>query len=304
MKNLIAPFAFALLFLSCKSALSGGEVLSQTAKYVTSVVLEDYEGKPAGLTARIDDGKVFVSIDSERFENYFDQDADYRLNDTLYEVQNLDAKIVSLHIGWCGEGRADVLCMLRDDGLVQILDIWDAVTRCGCFKASWPLPGLRDIVAFKDWEQADIYDIIAVDGNGNEVAIPYDEYTMRGDYVLADSEGTRLCLSFTGDWKFVCMVFTTGQNGFVTQIDQYAGEYAIKEGNDDRDMVYYTTYTKSSMFSEESVQEPFKTQGYFLVEKFVDDNDIFVEKIRITNKEGCIIPLPFNTPVTLVKEES
>ena len=291
----------ALLLCACgsKAGNAAGQdsaaVAAPGPDYVTKTDYDCGSDEDFGISAEIKGGKVFVSVDADKFvKTYVGQGMDYRLNESTYEVQNLDAPIVSLHLSDIGQDYNPVLCMLRQDGRVQILDVFDAISRRGFFQASWPLPELKDIVSFKKQSYEEHLGIAAISSNGSETEVPLNTVSQT-EFVHNESDGSKVILHFTCDWKFVCQHFITGPDFGVKEIKEYVGEYTAKpiDGSFDRQQIAYTIHTFSSVLADNATPKPFTDKGTFIFEY----KDNIGQQIAVTPQSGKILPLPKGHPV-------
>ena len=225
---------------------------------------------------------------------------DYRLNETTYEVQNTDAPIVSIYIGDIGQDYNPVLCMLRDDGKVQIASLFDGISRLGFFQASYPLPNLENIVEFKSKNFGDHMGIAAIDGDGTEFEIPYNPAGL-SEYIYTTAIGTQLRLTFTPDWKFICQHFISGTDGGVQEIKEYVGEYIVAYLNDevDNQEITYTIHTLADVLSDDGTPKPYNSKGTFLFQ-YVNG---LAQQVKITPQKGKLLPLPMGKPTIFNRDE-
>ena len=293
--------ATILFSLLCVVGLCSCNGKAGKADYVTKAIYNISETQPSGITAKIKDGKVYVSVDADQFAKApFASGMDYRLVETSYEVQNLDAPIVSIHIGDIGQDYNPVLCMLRSDGKVQIASLFDGIGRLGFFQASYPLPNLNNIVAFKAKTFEDYVGIVAIDKDGTEIEVPYNPFGLR-EYAYATSVGTVLRLTFTPDWKFVCQHFISGPDGGVQEIKEYVGEYTLAYINDEynNQEIGYTIHTLSNVLSDDNAPKPHDSKGTFLFQ-YVNG---LAQQVKITPQKGKLLPLPMGKPTIFNRDE-
>lgn len=293
--------ATILFSLLCVVGLCSCNGKAGKADYVTKAIYIISETQPSGITAKIKDGKVYVSVDADQFAKApFASGMDYRLVETSYEVQNLDAPIVSIHIGDIGQDYNPVLCMLRGDGKVQIASLFDGIGRLGFFQASYPLPNLNNIVAFKAKTFEDYVGIAAVDGDGMELEIPYNPAGL-SEYAYATSAGTQLRLTFTPDWKIICQHFISGPDGGVQEIKEYVGEYTLAYINNEynNQEIGYTIHTLSNVLSDDNAPKSHDSKGAFLLQH-LDETSM---QVSITPQKGNLLPLPMGKPATFTRDE-
>ena len=258
-------------------------------------------GQHYGISAEIKSGKVYVTVKPDEFEKApFAGGMDYRLNETTYEVQNTDTPIVSIHIGDIGQDYNPVLCMQREDGKVQIASIFDGISRLGFFQASYPLPNLNNIVAFKSKNFEDHVGIVAIDGDGLESEVPYNPAGL-SQYIYTKADGTQLRLTFTPDWKFICQHFITGDDGGVKEIKEYVGEYILAYINDevDNQEIGYTIHTLANVLADDNAPKPYKSKGTFKLQ-YVNG---MAQAIKVTPLTGTLLPLPKGQPTTFDRDE-
>ena len=305
--DLIIPVMAAMLLCACggKAGNAAGQdsaaVAAPGPDYITKTDYDSGSDEDFGISAEIKGGKVFVSVDADKFvKTYAGQGMDYRLNESTYEVQNLDAPIVSLHLSDIGQDYNPVLCMLREDGKVQIVDIFDGISRFGFFQASWPLPGLKNIVDFKAGNYEDHVGIAAIAEDGSETEVPYNPIA-KCDFVNTTSAGTNLVFTFTPDWKFACKHFITGPDGGVKEIKEYLGEYASTptESDANNSFISYTIHTLANVLADDNAPKPYTDKGTFLIEQI----DEFGRQLAIIPQTGKMLPLPKGKPATFNMDE-
>lgn len=293
--------ATILFSLLCVVGLCSCNGKAGKADYVTKAIYNISETQPSGITAKIKDGKVYVSVDADQFAKApFASGMDYRLVETSYEVQNLDAPVVSIHIGDIGQDYNPVLCMLRGDGKVQIASLFDGIGQLGFFQASYPLPNLNNIVAFKAKTFDDHVGIAAVDGDGMELEIPYNPAGLQ-EYIYTNAVGTQLRLTFTPDWKIICQHFISGPDGGVQEIKEYVGEYTRAYLNNEwsNQEIAYTIHTLSNVLSDDNAPKPHDSKGTFKLQ-YVDGS---AQTLTVTPLTGNLLPLSTGKPATFTRDE-
>ena len=293
--------ATILFSLLCVVGLCSCNGKAGKADYVTKAIYNISETQPSGITAKIKDGKVYVSVDADKFAKApFADGMDYRLCENSYEVQNLDAPIVSIHIGDIGPDYNPVLCMLRGDGKVQIASLFDGISRLGFFQAGYLLPNLNNIVAFKAKTFEDHVGIAAIDGDGMEIESPYNPAGLQ-EYIYTNAVGTQLRLTFTPDWKIICQHFISGPDGGVQEIKEYVGEYTLAYINNEynNQEIGYTIHTLANVLADDNAPKPYKSKGTFKLQ--YDDGT--AQAIKVTPLTGNLLPLPKGQPVTFDRDE-
>ena len=293
--------ATILFSLLCVVGLCSCNGKASKADYVTKAIYNISETQTSGITAKIKDGKVYVSVDADKFAKApFADGMDYRLCENSYEVQNLDAPIVSIHIGDIGQDYNPVLCMLRGDGKVQIASLFDGIGRLGFFQASYPLPNLNNIVAFKAKTFEDHVGVVAIDGDGTEFEIPYNPAGLQ-EYIYTNAVGTQLRLTFTPDWKIICQHFISGPDGGVQEIKEYVGEYTLAYINNEynNQEIGYTIHTLANVLADDNQPKPHDSKGTFKLQ-YVDGS---AQTLTVTPLTGNLFPLPTGKPATFTRDE-
>lgn len=301
MKHIFLTIVFAALVCSCGGKTNATGDGAAVVNNITKASYNIGEKDDSGITAKVKNGKVLVSVDADKFATTpFAGSMDYRLVEETYEVQNTDAPIVSIYIGDIGQDYNPVLCMLRDDGKVQISSLFDGISRLGFFQASYPLPNLNNIVAFKAKTFEDYVGIAAVDGDGMEIEIPYNPAGLQ-EYIYTNAVGTQLRLTFTPDWKIVCQHYITSADGGVAEIKEYVGEYTLAYINDEynNQEIGYTIHTLANVLADDNQPKPYKSKGTFKLQH-LDDTSM---QVSITPQKGNLLPLPTGKPATFTRDE-
>ena len=184
-----------------------GGVLDITEEVHSWGLEQTCEVEPGAETFRVsEDGKVIY--------HQLEDAGPWEAGD--YPVKGLEGKCKGLFLGNIGQDINPVLCMLMDDGGVEILDFWsglDSYTEKGGFYSSGRLPGMKDIRLFKnatvmdhtaDGDQMPAYvTIFAIDKNG--VSHEINECTRPAGTVhhSVTDNGTEIdhSLNISPDWK-------------------------------------------------------------------------------------------------------
>lgn len=301
MKHIFLTIVFAALVCSCGGKTNATGEGAAVVNNITKASYNIGEKDDSGITAKVKNGKVLVSVDADKFATTpFAGSMDYRLVEETYEVQNTDAPIVSIYIGDIGQDYNPVLCMLRDDGKVQISSLFDGISRLGFFQASYPLPNLNNIVAFKAKTFEDYVGIAAVDGDGMEIEIPYNPAGLQ-EYIYTNAVGTQLRLTFTPDWKIICQHFISGPDGGVQEIKEYVGEYTLAYINNEynNQEIGYTIHTLSNVLADDNQPKPHDSKGTFKLQ-YVDGS---AQTLTVTPLTGNLFPLPTGKPATFTRDE-
>jgi len=292
--------AFIVLLGACGTQTNNGDEDSlqvfcadSIKNPVTSVVYKDSINGPMGVEARIENGQVYVTINADKMVDLFGFVP--QMPDATSMVHNLDTTIVSLHISDIGQDYNPVLCMLRADGKVQILRIFDAISEEGMMFASFPLPGLENVVAFKEQGFEDYVGIVACDWNGDEKEVPYNPVPLRR-YTYYESDKSHT-LTLTGDWKIIYNLVTK-KDGMPVKDEQFIGEYTSSfiGGEIDQQSINYIMHCQSDALAEDSSIKPYTDEG-----TFSSNLDVLGKKLIISVQKGKTIQLtankevPFNT---------
>lgn len=228
---------------------------------VTEFVYKEGD-KSLGISAHIENGKAYVTVDENKVMqiNY----GDYRLNDATNVVNDVDVPVLSVFIGDIGQDYNPVLCMIRADGKVQISTLFNGIRIHGGFYASYPLPGLDNIVAFEARNFSEYMGIVAIDANGVEKEIPYNPVSGRS-YSYNDNAGHIHTVLLTSDWKISYRLTRLDRNGAVDGVEEYTGEYTsgFEGGDIDKNIITYTFHKKQNMLEENSRKQTVNESGFF-----------------------------------------
>ncbi|MDD2595723.1 MAG: hypothetical protein PHD11_07925 [Bacteroidales bacterium] len=149
-----------------------------------------YDSDPFGNIrpqARIINGKVQVIVDNDS---------------EPHNVEGLNGSCKKLFFGNWGQDVNPLLCMLMEDGSVEILDFNNAVSRDD-FLSSGNIPGLEDIVSFNQYgdEGGSIVQAVDKDGKAHDIEMflgcPSEIY----HFEKTDRGTMRYSLYLSADWK-------------------------------------------------------------------------------------------------------
>ncbi|MDR2680454.1 MAG: hypothetical protein LBC47_06545 [Tannerella sp.] len=129
-----------------------------------------FKHKSSGVTAFVDDGKVFLQVNNEYYKSPD--------KNSMKPVEGLKGTCRGVYIGDEGNDINVLICMLLEDGSLQVLSLFDILNE-NSFTASDKIRGLSGIVAFftsdgtEDTEDSDdvgygAWCTFAVDKNGKE----------------------------------------------------------------------------------------------------------------------------------------
>lgn len=137
-----------------------------------------YNDIKSGYYIRLEDGSIEMSFKTERLPQWANLS-----NDEVYSVSGLVAPCMGFMVGDIGQDTNPVLCMLTENGTVQVLQLYESF-RSVSFEASPELKGMNDIHHFETGGGGEYEDegktlysyvtIYAIDGNGekHEVELP------------------------------------------------------------------------------------------------------------------------------------
>ena len=211
MKHIYLALSLAfLLFASCGTN-------NQPVEEDTTELSQDYvtisDDQPA-ITGEIKDGGLWLTFHKDQIlpVGIVDDDS-YRLPDEPVKVEGLKGAPKNFIIADMGQDYNPILCVLTEEGKVQMLSLWNTVST-GDLEAT-VIP-MDNIVGFTDgpggpWEDEDgtvFYDYVTIyglDEEGNEYEV--DEYTLYNwlkHYVYGDDPEwptTLYTLNLSADWK-------------------------------------------------------------------------------------------------------
>lgn len=304
MKRLIAIFCCVTIICACTQARKKD---TQAREKVKPELFRETEHE--GVRATVDDGNVMLRFDREQISSYVSSDrTDYRLEDRSYAVEGLSGNCKGVFISDIGQDINPILCMLMEDGGVEILDLFHAA-RCADFRSSGRMNGYDRITGFVAGSVVD-------DVNGNSYCLPFDDEPKEwaggyasifamdksGKYKEIEllvylqnewyhfrkgNDGTvpMFVLDFSSDWKI--------SYAFGWYLSEWAGSYTgrfrqidgdYKQGTFEFEMLDYTSFDY-----ENTTMEKVSLKGRFSM-RSVDDNSA----IEVISLEG----LPFGANET------
>lgn len=215
------------------------------------------------ITANIEGDKVMLTFNrAEIVKTGFAIDEEYRLPDWPVEVEGLRGTPKSVFIGDIGQDYNPILCVLLDDGHMNILSLWDAVcygNRCVGQLA------FCDIVSMHSggggpWEEdGEIFysytTIYATDNEGSDHEVMLYPFINDLEFLDETSKGTAIyMLNLSADWK---ISYVAGW--YQSEIDQqfWGDFYEISGDFDTRTFVYGYHITKQMNYK--NIEEPNET---------------------------------------------
>ncbi len=187
-------------------ASDSGSILDITEQKETEGLAQEINRRSDNFSVYVLDGKVMLTI----------YNAVGALSDGEYVVKGLEGNCKGLFVGNIGQDINPIICMLMDDGGVEILEYGSVAGRSdvepGHLYSSGRLPGMKDIVSFRDGVVEDVFEgevvggyvtIFAIDSKGQEYEIercvrPLETLV----YQVPSTNGTEeYVLTVWPDWK-------------------------------------------------------------------------------------------------------
>ena len=211
------------------------------------------DGDSWSYRATIKDGKVELSFNIPEAIRFLGIDEDqWHVGTEPRMVETKGDTVVSVFMKDIGQDYHPVLCMLMDDGTVEILDVFLAVEN-GDFETSGALHGFRDIKGFDVLKESDFDDlddnfmdhqgIVAVNGKGEreEISLFYGPKMIMKEYEEDGKPYSKL-FTFTSDWK---ITYEVGIAGEILEY-RYTGKFWYSEYdglNDESEYGYHFDLT-------------------------------------------------------------
>lgn len=223
MKQIFLALSLVILIFStsCIRKPRGGrhpkvknEPIENVKPEIVSELSQDYftleEGGPA-ISGEIKNDNLWLTFNEDQILPVgITDDNSYRLPLGPIKVEGLKGAPKNFIIADIGQDYNPILCVLTDQGKVQMLSLWNSVVTGDVEATEIPM---NRIVGFKDgpggpWEDEDgtvFYDyttIYGVDGRGNEYEIPLYNFDNDLEYVTR-VQGTDVVyqLYLGDDWK-------------------------------------------------------------------------------------------------------
>ena len=220
-----------------------------------------------GMNVVLEDGEVYLDIeDIDKFKNYY-VSIPYNtpLKSQRYALEKMSGKCKGIFVGDIGQNFNPVLCMLMENGGVEILDIYHAVT-FGNLMTSGLLEGFENMVGFEtggggafeiDGQISYAYHTVyAIDEKGKKKEMRYYP-TIQPDF-YEDYSGD--VLRMTPDGKIVVTVESEDNSRI-----RYYGRYSMKEIGDKYTLfdVEYQMIEKEDLLNFENGREETNLSGAF-----------------------------------------
>lgn len=259
------------------------------------------ETEHEGIRATIDNGRVMLRFDREQIASYVSSDrTGYRLEDRPYAVEGLSGDCKGVFIGNIGQDINPILCMLMEDGGVEIFDLFHAA-RYADFRSSGRMKGYDHVTGFVGGGVVDdVYGnsyyepfdeapeesaggyatIFAMDEAGKYKEIELLVYLKRDWYHFRkEGDGTvpLFVLDFSSDWK-ISYTFGWYQSEWA---GSYTGRFRQIDGDFEQGTFEYEMLDYTSFDYENTTTETVSLKGRFSM-RSVDDNSA----IEVISLEG------------------
>lgn len=244
---------------------------------VVPVLKQDYftyESNVPAITAEIKNGEVWLTFVEDQIQRVgILGGGTYSLPDYPVKVKNVQGAAKSLFISDIGQDANPILCVLTDMDKVQILSLWNSVTKGDLTVTEIPM---NDIVGFKaggggPWEdeEGNTYygyeTIYALDSRGGEHEIDLYVLDKILEKVIPDENVDYIYrLSLSTDWK---MQYMAGYYLSEKVMELQGRFWLIEEDWDNMRFVFGYELTNQLLYTGESVEETQVSQkGTFKLE--------------------------------------
>ena len=154
---------------------NSSKVIKSTDDVDSKIKYEIKTSDPQGMfSAIIRDDKVYIQKKDTTgiFESTYTNSK--MENDKLYEIGNIDKKVIDIHIGYCGNGIVNpILLILTEDGSLRHVKLVDAIAN-GTYAASdvilKKVVRIEDVVVSKNNVETNSIVLITEDGNIYDIA--------------------------------------------------------------------------------------------------------------------------------------
>ena len=289
MKRIYLALSLALfLFAACGNQPTNEDVTELSQDYLTMS-----EDQPA-IFGEIKDGGLWLTFNKDQIlpVGVVDEDS-YRLPDGPIKVEGLEGAPKNFIIADIGQDYNPILCVLTEEGKVQILSLWNTVSTGDLEATEIPMD---NIVGFNDgpggpWEDEDgtvFYDyttIYGIDEEGNEHEVDiYNLYNYLKHYVHDEDPEwptTLYTLNLTCDWKVKYVVERFREEAVVEKQGRF---WPVQEDWDNMTFRYgfeLTRLVDATDLSNDPVTSGISEKGVFEV-TFGEDPTTFI----VTSLEG------------------
>jgi hypothetical protein len=314
MKHIFLALSLAIVLFATSCNGKSGKTHEQepqpvmkTTPEIVSEMSQDYntmeENRPA-ITGEIKNGGLWLTFHEDQIVPLGITDEDsYRLPDEPIQVEGLKGAPKNFIIADIGQDYNPILCVLTDQGKVQMLSLWNAVATGDVEATEIPMD---HIIGFKDgpggpWEDEDgtvFYEyttIYAIDPQGNEHEIPLYVFDNDLEYVAKGKNANLVYqLYFGDDWR---MRYVVGYQ-YSEKVEELQGRFwLISEDWDEMTFRFgYELNKRMDYTGEEIKTTEVERQGEFEMQYPDFDSRTHVitsiEGVDFGNK-GLNEPVPF-----------
>ncbi len=266
--------------------------------------------------AHLKNGRVMLIIDPEQGEKMYKNnggDDEFYIDDNPHVVQGLEGICQKIFFGNWGNNVSPLLCMLLDDGEVEILDINNAVFN-NDFMSSGRLPDLSNIVSFKQYKDEDGYMVKAIDKDGKSHDINL-YYGSKDFYHFEKDENVDVCyeLHLSPDWKMHFKLRVADEFYKENYAGRFRGKPMPAEGETTTytyEMLNDTHFADDARSAEDIATDDISQKGSFTIKKIKGREDgvryeikAVSGKIKFNNNSGPIFGLRDVNPFSQNKQE-
>jgi hypothetical protein len=228
--------------------------------------------------AQLNNGEISIIINKEEKE-------------ACFKVEGLDGVCEKIFWGNWGQDINPLLCMLMEDGGVEILDLNNAIANKNYF-SSGRLPSLKNIVSFKQYNHQEGTGVVAIDSNGKEHDIELFLAASGKLYHFEEKNEIKQeqTLIFSPDWKFYFCNYYDGGDAD----EKYYGRFSGKPFLDDNETATYTyelieelgiIEAKNESEYDEFTMVKSNKSGSFTMQKIKKDDICYDYEIKATSGE-------------------
>lgn len=219
----------------------------------TKGLLQQYESAELGYAVQVKDGKVLLNFNTAKMKDtsYF-KNSVLTLGDKSYEVSGLSAPCRGIFVGDIGQDTHPILCMLLENGKVEILSLFNAARTVNDFGflSSGCLPGLSDIVSFESGGGGPFEDDEGETRYSYTTVYAIDKNHQRHEIELFIGDGQAKCqaedrtyqLNLTDDWKI--KLTEKQNNGLTAELWGRFRDLGHNDTYDQYDIEYHTMNLK------------------------------------------------------------
>lgn len=284
-----------------------GKNTEQPKSEIVADLTQEYftlEGEQPAINAEIKNGELWLTFHKDKIlpVGIADENS-YRLPDKPVKVDGLKGAPKNFIIADIGQDYNPILCVLTEEGKVQMLSLWNSVETGDMEAIEIPMD---PIVGFKDGpggacvdeDGTTFYDyttIYGIDARGGEHEIPLYNFDNNLDYVEKTPKGEvdyKLYLSDAWGMRYIVGY------AFSEPVEAMKGRFWLISENWD-EMIFrfgYELDTRVEFTGEGAINAPISQKGVFDMQCQDFDTRIHVitpiEGVDFANK-GMNVPVPF-----------